>query len=126
MKAIMRLCALTFSGLIFIPQSVYAIPRCQSCPYSCAYLDLGGKDCSNTSVSRGLCCVDLSREGMEIANAQQQALGAYSSRDYRAQPRVAEHCPSGFRPSEDKCRPEERRKGCKDIRMPGGLGCVNR
>ena len=37
-----------------------------------------------------------------------------------------ERCPSGFSPSEDKCRPEERRRGCKDIRMPSGLGCVRR
>jgi hypothetical protein len=37
-----------------------------------------------------------------------------------------EHCPSGFSPSEQKCSPEERRRGCKDIRLPGGLGCVKR
>jgi hypothetical protein len=37
-----------------------------------------------------------------------------------------ERCPSGFSPSEDKCRPEERKRGCKDIRMPSGLGCVRR
>lgn len=39
---------------------------------------------------------------------------------------VAEHCPSGFSPSEQKCSPEERRRGCKDMRLPGGLGCVHR
>lgn len=37
-----------------------------------------------------------------------------------------ERCPSGFSPSEDKCSPQERRRGCKDIRLPGGLGCVKR
>lgn len=37
-----------------------------------------------------------------------------------------ERCPPGFRPSERKCTNKERRKGCKDIRMPGGLGCVKR
>lgn len=41
-------------------------------------------------------------------------------------PRVQEHCPSGFSPSEAKCSPEERRRGCKDVRLPGGLGCVKR
>jgi hypothetical protein len=35
-------------------------------------------------------------------------------------------CPSGFSPSEQKCSPEERRRGCKDMRLPGGLGCVRR
>lgn len=37
-----------------------------------------------------------------------------------------ERCPSGFSESERKCSTEERRRGCKDIRMPGGLGCVKR
>ena len=41
------------------------------------------------------------------------------------QPRE-EHCPSGFSPSERKCSTEERRRGCKDMRLPGGLGCVKR
>ncbi len=37
-----------------------------------------------------------------------------------------ERCPPGFSPSENKCSPEERKRGCKDIRMPSGLGCVHR
>lgn len=37
-----------------------------------------------------------------------------------------ERCPSGFSPSENKCSPDERRRGCKDMRLPGGLGCVRR
>lgn len=41
-------------------------------------------------------------------------------------PRVEEHCPSGFQPSERKCSSDERRHGCKDVRLPGGLGCVRR
>lgn len=40
--------------------------------------------------------------------------------------RVQERCPSGFQPSEQKCSPDERRRGCKDMRLPGGLGCVHR
>ena len=40
--------------------------------------------------------------------------------------RVQEHCPSGFSPSENKCTQAERKKGCKDMRLPGGLGCVRR
>ena len=39
---------------------------------------------------------------------------------------IIERCPAGFQPSENKCRPDERRHGCKDIRLPGGLGCVHR
>ena len=37
-----------------------------------------------------------------------------------------ESCPPGFSPSEQKCSPEERRRGCKDIRLNSGLGCVKR
>jgi hypothetical protein len=37
-----------------------------------------------------------------------------------------DRCPAGFSPSEDKCSKEERKRGCKDIRMPSGLGCVKR
>ena len=37
-----------------------------------------------------------------------------------------DRCPAGFTPSEDKCSKEERKRGCKDIRMPSGLGCVKR
>jgi len=37
-----------------------------------------------------------------------------------------ERCPAGFSPSEIKCSKEERRNGCKDIRMSSGLGCVKR
>jgi hypothetical protein len=41
-------------------------------------------------------------------------------------PQREERCPSGFSPSERKCSQDERRRGCKDMRLPGGLGCVRR
>lgn len=41
-------------------------------------------------------------------------------------PPSQDRCPSGFSPSEQKCSPDERRHGCKDIRLPSGLGCVRR
>ncbi len=44
---------------------------------------------------------------------------------YRPPP-APERCPSGFSPSEQKCSAEERRRGCRDMRMPSGLGCVSR
>jgi hypothetical protein len=37
-----------------------------------------------------------------------------------------ERCPPGFSPSERKCSPEERRRGCRDVRLDSGLGCVAR
>jgi hypothetical protein len=40
--------------------------------------------------------------------------------------RRQESCPSGFSPSEQKCSSDERRRGCRDMRLPGGLGCVSR
>lgn len=42
------------------------------------------------------------------------------------QSRPADRCPPGFSPSEQKCSSQERRNGCRDIRTPGGLGCVSR
>lgn len=41
-------------------------------------------------------------------------------------PRQNDRCPSGFSPSENKCSPQERKRGCRDIRLPSGLGCVSR
>lgn len=37
-----------------------------------------------------------------------------------------DRCPPGFSPSERKCSSDERRRGCRDIRTPSGLGCVSR
>jgi len=106
-------------GLGVFPDRVSADPYCQACPYSCDDLGLGRKDCSELSSSRGLCCLDLTQKGLKLAQAQAAALnsGAVAA---------AERCPSGFQPSEQKCTQAERRNGCKDIRLPGGLGCVNR
>ena len=53
-------------------------------------------------------------------------------REREAQARAAppppprEQCPSGFRPSSDKCTSSERKHGCKDIRTDSGLLCVSR
>ncbi|MBX7137956.1 MAG: hypothetical protein K1X83_08235 [Oligoflexia bacterium] len=44
----------------------------------------------------------------------------------RPPPPRQEHCPSGFSPSEQKCSDKERKHGCRDMRLPGGLGCVSR
>lgn len=44
---------------------------------------------------------------------------------YNRPPRE-ERCPAGFSPSEQKCSREERQRGCRDMRLPGGLGCVSR
>jgi hypothetical protein len=37
-----------------------------------------------------------------------------------------DRCPPGFSPSENKCSQDERRRGCRDMRLPSGLGCVSR
>lgn len=98
-----------------------ATPYCQPCPYSCRDLGLGSKDCSFLSESKGVCCVDLTRKGLELADAQEKVREQHQNR-YASR----EQCPPGFSPSERKCSHEERRRGCKDMRLPGGLGCVHR
>ncbi|WKZ57263.1 MAG: hypothetical protein QY326_00965 [Bdellovibrionota bacterium] len=35
-------------------------------------------------------------------------------------------CESGWRPSDHKCSSEERKRGCKDMRLPSGQLCVKR
>jgi hypothetical protein len=100
-----------------------ATPHCRACPYSCSDLGMGSKDCSFVSESRGICCLDLTKKALEVAMAQEQvARQPGSNRPLSGR----EECPAGFRPSEQKCSPEERRRGCKDMRLPGGLGCVRR
>ena len=108
-----------FVGLFANLQVASADPYCRACPYTCDDLGLGRKDCSELSRSRGLCCLDLTEKGLKLARAQEEALGNNAVAQ-------AEHCPSGFQPSEQKCTQDERRSGCKDIRLPGGLGCVHR
>ena len=41
-------------------------------------------------------------------------------------PPQREHCPSGFQETNDKCSKEERKRGCRDIKMPGGTRCIDR
>lgn len=118
---LLTVCAAILSFMVATVAS--ATPHCRQCPYSCADLGLGKKDCSFVSESRGVCCVDLTKKGLELAYAQEQVAKAPGS----TRPlQVREECPPGFKPSENKCRPDERRRGCKDMRLPGGLGCVKR
>ncbi len=38
-------------------------------------------------------------------------------------PVAREHCPAGFEPGTHRCSQDERRRGCKDMKMPGGTTC---
>lgn len=67
--------------------------------------------------------LDREREHLERERERRER---ESSRHSYEPPRQVERCPSGFSPSENKCSVEERRRGCKDMRLPGGLGCVRR
>lgn len=68
----------------------------------------------------------LEREKRAIARERQER--ERREQKYRPPPPPPreERCPSGFTPSERKCTKEERRRGCQDMRLPGGLGCVKR
>ena len=108
------LCA-SLLGIAF--HSASATPHCQPCPYSCADLGLGKKDCSFVSESRGLCCVDLTKRGLDLAQEQERV---------RGNNKVATSCPAGFKPSERSCNPDERKRGCRDQRVgPERMGCVS-
>jgi hypothetical protein len=114
-----------FIGTIFgfIAESAFATPYCSRCPYSCSDLGLGRKDCSEIEASGRSCCVDLTQRGLDVARAFENR---DNSRDQQRPRRDEERCPAGFSPSERKCSPDERRRGCKDIRLNSGLGCVSR
>lgn len=109
--------------LVLPVASISATPHCRTCPYSCNDLGMGSKDCSFVSQSRGVCCLDLTKKALEVAMAQEQVGGAPGA---NRPLQVREECPPGFRPSEQKCSQAERSRGCKDMRLPGGLGCVKR
>ena len=101
----------------------YATPYCHACPFSCDNLQLGHKDCSLVQGGSGSCCVDLTQKG--LSRAQEYDQRANAAPRWQQNERQ-DTCPPGYQPSEQKCRPEERRHGCKDIRLNSGLGCVHR
>jgi len=116
---LLRAC-LVFSLVGVCP--VLADPYCQACPFSCADVGLGRKDCGELREARGLCCLDLTDRGMEIAREQERVLGSRAPQ--QAQPRAAV-CPPGYTRSERSCSKEERRRGCTDRRQTDGTGCVD-
>lgn len=103
-----------------ISDNACADPHCNQCPYDCSDLGLGRKECSELPRAGGLCCVDLTKFGLKLAEEHDRVNGGSRA------PSVRETCPPGFSPSEQKCSNDERRRGCKDMRLPGGLGCVRR
>ena len=107
-----------FVGTFLSISAVSADPYCRKCPFDCTHLGLGKKDCSKLSEASGVCCVDLTEKGLKLAKEQERLLPPVIT--------PMETCPRGFSPSERKCTVEERRKGCKDMRLPNGLGCVHR
>jgi hypothetical protein len=117
MKRLILLSLIAAATTLGLAAPAHATPHCQKCPYSCSDLGLGKKDCSQLSESRGLCCVDLTQKGLELAKEQERALA-----NSQAQ-RVS--CPPGFKPSERSCSPDERKRGCRDMRVgPNNMGCV--
>jgi hypothetical protein len=134
MKLNYLLAALSFFS-IFSYSDVSADVHCRQCPYSCYDLGLDRKECREVSESRGVCCVDLTKKGMQVALERERVENQYNRPDYnrpeygrpqQPQQPQQDRCPAGFQPSERKCSDQERRRGCKDVRLPSGLGCVRR
>ena len=111
---------LSFACAFGTSSAAYAIPFCQPCPYDCDDIGdgLGDKDCSEVSDNGSTCCVDLTEWGLQLAQAEAGAGGGSDDDD--------EECPDGFEESENKCSPDEREDGCRDIRLDNGTGCVSR
>lgn len=107
-----------FASVGMFVSAASAIPYCSTTEQvNCAKYGIEGKDCSQMdNAAPGTQCIDVSERGMEVVRAFEAHGGGAGQQT----------CPAGFRPSEDKCSVEERRRGCKDMRLPNGLGCVNR
>lgn len=73
---------------------------------------------------------ELEQERRRLQDERERLDRERQQQDYRPLPPAArpapERCPPGFSQSEQKCSSEERRRGCRDMRLPGGLGCVDR
>ena len=65
------------------------------------------------------------RRRYEELRAQQEAQRQYQQHQQQQQ-QQQERCPSGFHETSRKCSDDERRHGCKDIKTPSGLRCINR
>ena len=70
--------------------------------------------------------LERERERLEREREQQDYYRPPPPPPQQRPPAQYERCPAGFTPSENKCSKEERKHGCKDIRMSSGLGCVKR
>lgn len=44
---------------------------------------------------------------------------------HQQQQHLDDRCPPGFYHSEVRCTPEDRKRGCKDLKAPSGRGCVS-
>lgn len=70
---------------------------------------------------------ELDRERERLDRERREMDRRYDHRDEPRHQRptrsndVVEHCPSGWKPG--RCSDRDRKKGCKDKRMPLGLGC---
>ena len=118
MKHLMPALALSIATCV-VSTPVFAIPYCSSTEQvNCAKYVIEGKDCHQTESEGFTQCIDVSQRGMEIIQAR-----VSSDREVAEN---QERCPQGYQQSEQKCSNEERRRGCKDIRLDSGMGCVRR
>ena len=69
---------------------------------------------------------NLERERVRLEEERRRAERERQQLSNRPPPAQEYRCPSGFSPSERKCTDQERKKGCKDMRLPNGVGCVKR
>lgn len=120
MKAFIPVLAVSLATCL-LATPVFAIPYCSSTEQvNCAKYGIGGKDCRQTDSDGRTQCVDVSQRGLDIIHRQERR-----DRD-RDDSQFQERCPAGFQQSEQKCSSEERRRGCKDVRLNNGIGCVKR
>jgi hypothetical protein len=130
-----RLLSLAGAGLfaVFNVSTAWGIQvLCESEDGERTYCDVRDADTSDIMISRRLSDAPCS-EGRSWGRSQR---GIWVDRGCRAEFTVerqgsggrgsAERCPPGFEPGNHRCTNDERRQGCKDMRMPGGTTCNSR
>lgn len=61
---------------------------------------------------------ELERERARLERERERERERRNTHTAEKQP---ETCPAGYRPG--RCEDKQRKRGCKDMRLPGGLGC---
>lgn len=68
----------------------------------------------------------LNEERRRLEDERERLAAEQRRQEHTRPPPPRERCPAGFAETNSKCTDKERKKGCRDIKMPSGLRCIDR